>query len=343
MGKTFILLDSQNLFHRQINMAPASPIDEVVGLSLHMILTSMKKEFTTFNADHAVVFLDGHSWRKDVYPEYKLNRKLLYAQKTDKEKEEHQVLQEAFDDFIQYLIDKTNITVIKNPSAEADDMISIFVESHPNDKHILISSDSDFIQLLRYDNFTLYDPIKDIQIKREGVFNDNSKRLAFTINASAKIKVGEVDELFVPEDKWYEYALFLKCIRGDKSDNIFSAYPGVREKGTKTTIGIREAYNDINKGYAWNNFMMQRYMHHSGVEKRVKEAYEFNKDLIDLTLIPNHIKEKSLEIIKEATSTKNVPSLEVGMAFMKYVGKCGLQKIGNNSKDFMPLLNSKYN
>ena len=31
------------------------------------------------------------------------------------------------------------------------------------------------------------------------------------------------------------YLLFEKCIRGDTSDNVFSAYPGVRKKGTKNT------------------------------------------------------------------------------------------------------------
>ena len=38
--------------------------------------------------------------------------------------------------------------------------------------------------------------------------------------------------------------LFEKCMRGDTSDNVFSAYPGVRTKGTKNKVGLIEAYED---------------------------------------------------------------------------------------------------
>ena len=31
-------------------------------------------------------------------------------------------------------------------------------------------------------------------------------------------------------------------MRGDTSDNVFSAYPGVRTKGTKNKVGLLEAY-----------------------------------------------------------------------------------------------------
>ena len=35
-----------------------------------------------------------------------------------------------------------------------------------------------------------------------------------------------------------EWLLFEKCMRGDTSDNVFSAYPGVRKKGTKNKVGL---------------------------------------------------------------------------------------------------------
>ena len=37
------------------------------------------------------------------------------------------------------------------------------------------------------------------------------------------------------------FMLFEKCMRGDTSDNVFSAYPGVRKKGTKNKVGLIEA------------------------------------------------------------------------------------------------------
>lgn len=339
----YILTDGANLFHRQVKMVnPAQGIDSMIGMGLHLILSSMKKEYVKWKGTHTVFFTEGRSWRRDIYPDYKGNRKAIFAKQTEKEQEDHKILMGAYDELVTFLDTKTNITVLNNPHAEADDMIAIWIESHPDDQHILISSDSDFFQLLRFSNVTLYDPVKDIIIKQDGVYNDNGKRLAFTLDSSAKIKPGKPDPSFVCEEYWYKYALFLKCVRGDKTDNIFSAYPGVREKGTKTSVGIREAYADTDKGYAWNNFMLQKWTDHNQVEQRVKERYEFNKTLIDLTQIPEKVKAGSLEIIAETTGRKNVPAIEIGMGFMKFCGTWDLKKIGNASVDFMPMLKAKY-
>lgn len=343
MSHVFIHNDGQNLFHRQINMSnPALGLDSAIGMAFHLILYSMRKEWNTFNGTHAVFYMEGRSWRKDVYPEYKANRKVTFAAKTEQEQEDQKILQEAFDDLVTFLDTSTNITVLRNPKAEADDLIAIFIEAHPNDKHVLISSDSDFYQLLRFPNLTIYDPVKDIRITRDGIHNDNGKRLAFIVDTTAKIKVGKPDPEFVCDPDWYNYALFLKCVRGDKTDNIFSAYPGVREKGTKTTIGIREAYNDPGKGYSYNNFMNQKWTDHYKVEQTVKLCYERNKMLIDLSQIPEKVKNECLAVIADVTGRPSVPAMDIGVKFMKFCGRWNLPKIGNNSIQFMPLLKSKY-
>lgn len=340
----FIHNDGYNLFHRQINMTnPALGIDSMIGMAFHMILHSMKKEYNKWNGTHAVFYLEGRSWRRDVYPDYKAQRKVAFAQKTPKEQEDHKLLAEAFDDLVAYLDQKTNVTVLRNPKAEADDMIAVFIEAHPDDQHILISSDSDFFQLLRYSNVMLYDPVKDIQIRQDGIYDDDGNRLAFTVDSNAKIKVGKKDPNFVADPDWYHYALFLKCVRGDKTDNIFSAYPGVREKGAKNKVGIREAYADQHsKGFAWNNFMQQRWVDHNEQEMVVRDRYALNKLLIDLKEIPVDVKAGCLEIIASETERKNVPAVEIGVGFMKFCGKWDLKRIGNNSVDFMPMLKSKY-
>jgi 5'-3' exonuclease len=341
---TFIHTDGANLFHRQIKMTnPALGIDSMIGMALHLILSSMKKEYNKFNGTHTVFFIEGHSWRKHVYPDYKGNRTAARALLTQKEQEDHAILTEAFDDLVEYLDTKTNVTVLQNKHAEADDMIAMFIEAHPDDKHIVISSDSDFFQLLRYPGVMLYDPVKDIQIKQDGVYDDNGKRLEFILSSDAKIKPGKRNPTFVCEDKWYEYALFLKCVRGDKTDNIFSAYPGVREKGTKSSVGIREAFGDQTaKGFSWHNFMLQKWVDHNQQEQIVRERYEFNRMLIDLTQIPDDIKIECLQIIAEETGRKAVPAIEIGHHFMKFCGRWGLKKIGDNSVDFMPMLRAKY-
>lgn len=340
---TFIHTDGANLFHRQINMTnPALGIDSMIGMAFHMIIHSMRKEYTKWGGTHTIFYLEGRSWRKDIYPMYKGNRPGEFAKKTEKEQEDHKLLQEAFDDFVNYLDTKTNITVLQNKRAEADDMIAIFIEAHPDDRHILISSDSDFFQLLRHPNVMLYDPVKDIQIRRDGVYDDDGNKLSFIVDTNAKIKVGKPDPDFEVARDWYEYALFLKCVRGDKTDYIFSAYPGVREKGSSKTVGIREAYEDKNKGYNWNNFMQQKWTDHESVTQVVKDKYEFNRKLIDLSLIPDDVKIGCLQIIAEEVERKNIPAVEIGTAFMRFCGKWALKRIGDNSTAFMPMLKSKY-
>ena len=90
-----------------------------------------------------------------------------------------------------------------------------------------------------------------------------------------------------------EWLLFEKCMRGDSSDNVFSAYPGVRKKGTKNKVGLLEAFEDRkSKGYAWNNMMLQRWTDHNGAEHRVLDDYNRNKELIDLTAMPDEIKDR---------------------------------------------------
>ena len=49
-----------------------------------------------------------------------------------------------------------------------------------------------------------------------------------------------------------EWILFEKCIRGDTSDNIFSA-SGARKKGTKNKVGMMEFADKDAKGFNWNN------------------------------------------------------------------------------------------
>ena len=341
---TFIHTDGHNLFYRQIKMTnPALGIDSMIGMALHLILNSMKKEYNKWNGTHTVFYIEGRSWRKDIYPDYKGNRPLLFAEQTQKEQEDHGILVESFDNFVEYLDNKTNITVLQNPRAEADDMIAVFIEAHPDDQHILISSDSDFFQLLRHPNVMLYDPVKDIQIRQDGVFDDNGNRLEFILTSDAKIKAGKKNPNFVCEKNWFDYALFLKCVRGDKTDHIFSAYPGVFEKGTKKKVGIREAYADEStKGFDWNNFMLQKWIDHNQVEQQVAERYKFNRKLIDLSMIPDDVKNECLCIIADQTGRKSVPAIEIGMGFMKFCGTWDLKKIGTSSADFMPMLKAKY-
>jgi hypothetical protein len=131
-------------------------------------------------------------------------------------------------------------------------------------------------------------------------------------------------------------------MRGDTSDNVFSAYPGVRTKGTSKKVGLTEAFEDrSSKGYAWNNLMLQRWSDHEGKEHRVLEDYERNRRLIDLSHQPDDIKEIIRNTITEATaSEKNVS--QVGIRLIKFCNLWDLKKIADQAQSYAEPLNARY-
>jgi hypothetical protein len=130
-------------------------------------------------------------------------------------------------------------------------------------------------------------------------------------------------------------------MRGDTSDNVFSAFPGVRTKGTKNKVGLQEAFADRTaKGYNWNNMMLQRWTDHNGEEHRVLDDYERNCQLIDLTHQPQAVKDTVDLAIIEQVSHKDIG--QVGVRFMQFCGKYDLVKCSENAEGFGRWLNETY-
>jgi hypothetical protein len=130
-------------------------------------------------------------------------------------------------------------------------------------------------------------------------------------------------------------------MRGDTSDNVFSAYPGVRKKGTKNKVGLLEAFADKDtKGYNWNNMMLQRWTDHEGVEHRVLDDYNRNVVLCDLTAQPAEIREIINSTIKENATPKTVQ--QVGMRLMKFCAKWDMQRIADQAQAYATPLQARY-
>lgn len=342
MNKKFVLVDAMNLFHRAKHVVPNGDIDQRIGMSLHIVFNALRKSWRDLGGDHVVFCLEGRSWRRHVYEPYKANRAMEQLKKTKRELEDDQLFFEAFNDFCEFVKEKTNCTVLQCEVAEADDMIASWIDLHPSNDHIIVSSDSDFIQLLN-PMVEIYNPIANIRLTHDGVFDDKDNRLEFSVKSDGKIKTGPKNEQYVAERKdWAEFAMFIKCIRGDKSDNIFPAFPGARIKGSKNITGITEAFEDKNTGgFNWNNFMLQKWQDIDGTEYTVKERYELNRSLIDLRSQPNEIKEEVIQsIITEVAKAKRQG---VGIFFLKFCSKWDLRKVSQYPDEFATMLNAAYN
>lgn len=326
MKKLYLLVDTQNCFHRSIFASARSvAMWDKVSLALHITLSGLKKMQDKFNPDHVVFAAEGKSWRKQIDSNYKANRSAKFAQQTEYEREETEMMFEMINDFLDFVDNQTNSTLLRHKRTEADDCIARWIQTHPEDDHIILSTDGDFHQLLN-SNVKQYNPVSELMYTIDGVFDKKGK--------PATDKRGDALERPNPE-----LSLFLKCIKGDTSDNVFSAYPGARMKSTKKTVGILDAFADRNsKGYTWNCFMNHRWVRHDGVEITVKEAYEHNQVLVDLTMQPEEI----IEILDDMILNREPKEISmVGVYFLRFAAKYDLVNIQNSPESYVKLFTKK--
>ena len=124
----------------------------------HMILNSIRMYRTMFKEEYGEIVLaydSRHYWRRDIFPQYKMNRKkgrdkdnfdwdsifgLLNAMKSE------------FKEILPYKF-------VEVYGAEADDFIATLCKEYQDQKTMIISGDKDFIQLQKYKNVSQYSPI----------------------------------------------------------------------------------------------------------------------------------------------------------------------------------------
>lgn len=232
-----------------------------------------------FKADGMVAAYDSKSvWRKAVYSDYK-NR--------DHDDIYYDDVRGAIDLTKDFFEQCTSVKVAKVDHSEADDIIALIAQSSTNNvDNVIVSSDKDFMQLLKHENVKLYSTTQK--------------------------------EFRATEDP--EYFLFEKCIRGDTSDNIFSAYPRVR-----ATL-LEKAYSD-----PVEMLNLMETVRKDG--KKVSEAYELNRVLIDLERQPSNIRLMIIEELKKPATGNGFNQ----MAAMKFIREHKLIASAD------PILSGKFN
>ena len=102
-----------------------------------------------------------------------------------------------------------------------------------------------------------------------------------------------------------------------------------------------EAFNDrATGGFNWNNFMLQRWTDHNGLEHTVRDDYERNVKLVDLTAQPYDLMVKFVETIAENSVVKTKTG--VGMQFLKFCGIHDLQNLAKAPDEMAAILNKSY-
>jgi hypothetical protein len=344
----FAVIDLSNLYQRARHAAHAD-LETKVGMAMMIVFRSLRKLHREAKIDHFVFAVDHGSWRYQYYPAYKSRRKLSRLTATPAEQRENELFNQSLQQLIVYLREQTRCTVLEAEDIEADDFVARWIFRHPNDRHIIVSCDSDFVQLLSPD-VRIYDAINQRMIAIDRITDEQGRSLAFSVNPKdGKIKVGSVAKSdFVPESEWWKKALFIKLLRGDVGDSVFSAYPGVRYEGKKCSI--RAAWEDrVQHGYDWNNLMFQTWSKLLGTNEagepitqtvRVIDEYKTNQMIIDLTKQPDNVIAKMDTTIDTAMVRPAAQS--VGIGFLRLCKAHDQPTLLKEANDHVTYLNASY-
>jgi len=153
-----ILVDMSQILFASASMSMKNGKADI-DIIRHMTLNSLKKYRKEHHNEYGelVICCDGkHSWRKELFPQYKAMRKSgREASSVDWGK-----IFEIFNQLKEEIKENFPYRVIHVDSAEADDVIGTLVlrGREEGEKTLIISSDKDFIQLQMNDNVYQYSP-----------------------------------------------------------------------------------------------------------------------------------------------------------------------------------------
>jgi len=167
----------------------------------------------SYKAGTIIVCADGgSSYRKEIYPEYKANRKERYAEQTEQEAKEFEMFMAEFQDTLTLI--KQKYPVFHFRGVEADDIAAYITLNFDFDDCWLVSSDKDWDLLI------------------------NDKVSRFSTVTRKETTVHNWDEHYDFEIEDY---ITFKCLTGDKGDNV----PGVPGVGPKRDFQLMEQYGSV--------------------------------------------------------------------------------------------------
>jgi hypothetical protein len=316
MSKTYLILDVSNFLYKSFHRTIKDDAELSVGLAQHLTLTSMNYFFKKHKVDEIVAVFDSGkgSWRKK-YTKAKdlcVTHQIYKGNRNDKmspaDKEKLEEFKKHIPTFAELFRDMSTTIFLQRDYLEADDLIAGFIQSHPNDNHILLSSDKDFMQLLERNgsNLKIISPVDE--------------------------KERNLDEY----DGDPDFFMYVKAFRGDSGDHVLSAYPRVR------LDKLRIAYNDP---VAHENLMKHTFTVLASQEDGSVKEYEYltedlfeeNQLLMNLSEQPENIRVMINETIQNAKENRGKFNF---IKFLQFCGKYELTNIAQNADAYVKLLTS---
>lgn len=299
----YLVFDISNLLYRTF-FGQTNETDEVLaGLATHSALTMLNKYFKQYKPDKVVMAFDRSSWRKKYTASeqcvskrpYKGNRR---QDMTPAQQLKYQRFIKHIEEFENLIASHTTIISLVQDNLEADDLIAGFcqINACEDNEIIIISTDSDLLQLTMNENVRVISPATDKEQSLAEYNNDP------------------------------HYYVFQKCVRGDPTDNIQSAFPRVR------STRIEKAYNDE---FERIQLMNEKWTNQDGIEFKVGDLFEENEKLIHLEKQPKDIRRLIYQSVDEAMEKEREFSL---FFILKFIGKYKLVRIKDSIDTYIPML-----
>lgn len=248
------------------------PIEE--DLLRHMVVNAIRGYRQKFGAEYGelVICVDSRkNWRKDFFEHYKAGRKKGKEESNIDWDELYRVMNTVLEEFRAFMPYK----VLQVDNTEADDLIAVLAKwSQTNDlddgmfddgepkPFLILSRDSDFIQLQQYKNVKQYSPI--------------------------------TKEWKKPKHKNARMDLMEKIIGGDSGDGI----PNFLSQGDSFVVGKRQKSIYKDKLAVW---ITQQPEEFCDTEEK-KQNFERNRTLIDFEYIPVDIQNRIINTFEALPS-----------------------------------------
>jgi 5'-3' exonuclease len=226
-----LLVDGRNSIYRALFAGAADPVFRKSGFHTVIIFIRFLHHYLrTFRPSEIHVFWDDkpeNLWRRKIFSDYKAQRK------AEREKRNNFDVDKVMADCVNVamtLIPEMGIRMYFREAQEADDLIYAFIQTmRDKESATIVSSDSDFVQL-------------------------------------EKGSVHVFNPMHTGHRKDFRYPLLMKCLMGDKADNI----PGYVGIGPKKAAKLCESNNE-----------MKAFLKVRGIKTLVD-----NRSLIDLSKCP---------------------------------------------------------
>lgn len=312
--------------------------DDFKDFVINGILTSFGYFIKNFKEYGEIVCcLEGGSWRKDYYGLYKANRQ----DERDKSEINFDEVYQVYDEVEKALSDCFGIKTLRVNKAEGDDIIAVLskLALQTKEKTIILSSDKDFKQLLKY-NIDIYDPIKKEFRKRhsleeikedlelhiiQGDDTDNIPNLVSETEFSSPfLSYLKENDVFCSDPvEFFKLSISKKLI---EDYDIYKVYKTGKNKGKaknekdiyKTSILTKKKIEEIKE------------IIHNDKEHIYSKNYNRNKVLIDFDFIPKELQDNILNEYKNINTPKINPT-----KILEFCSKHKLKQIMGNYSIFL--------